>query len=858
MEQVKKSESRVFSVKIYWKEVLAVLIILLAIYFFRSQVGEIKTIIPRILNANINWVLPGCIGTLLFVLLQAMMYVAIFRSVGIHITLLDAVELYLKRNVLSVFLPAGAIASLAYTPHRLKKKRVNSAQGLKASLLFGYIAILTVFIVGVPVIAYTLIGKQNINNSWLWLLVLGLLLAVMVLVVVSFIRKGFVYRLAVMVSPSFAEKIEGLLSEKIEKKSLALAVIYSCFIEVVSIVMVYVSVRAMGYSVKMEVAAIGYIVSVIPMMISPFLRGLGAVELTLAYVLSNFGYDSTTAMGTTLLYRIFQFWLPLILGLFAFLWKGKELIGRTLPAAGMLVLGIANILSVLNIPLAERLQWSISFLPIESLPVSRAMMLFVSIVMLLVSANLMRGHRNAFILAVGLTLFSVVWQLTRTINVPESIIAFSLLVLLVVYRKEYRVKSDRKWLGFGFRAFYLVFFAVLLFDVIGFLLLEKRHFGVEFTFMQSVEYTLRSFFLMDNDLVPTSGFAKEFLTLVHFLAFTVWVLLVFTLFKTRKIRFANTHEWRPMAERLIRERGNSSLDSYKLGKDKDLFIPAEVPAFMGYKVAKGMAVVLEGPVCEKSKVVDAIGLFEEYCLENGWKTCYFMVGDDLLDDYSTFNKKKMLLGQEALLDVDVYKQKIQVALPNTLAISVECCGDAHSKIVLEELRTVSDEWLAGTKRKEVGFFTSVFDADALRHQDLIVARQLTDGKLVAFISVVSTNSASEECAMGLFRMGSKAPLGCDEALIDGLVNYAGLKGFQWVNLGIASSIGVIEPENMPERIQHYISNTFKSLRDFQSQREFMDKYATRWSNRYLLYDSDYDLFLIPVALKRVIRPSLTL
>ena len=88
------------------------------------------------------------------------------------------------------------------------------------------------------------------------------------------------------------------------------------------------------------------------------------------------------------------------------------------------------------------------------------------------------------------------------------------------------------------------------------------------------------------------------------------------------------------------------------------------------------------------------------------------------------------------------------------------------------------------------------------------------------------------------------------------MDFARQSGYRRIYLGIASSIGAIEPETMPERIQHYVSNRFKPLKDFQSQREFLEKYATGWTNRYMLYDSDYDLFLIPSALKRVTRPSL--
>ena len=229
-----------------------------------------------------------------------------------------------------------------------------------------------------------------------------------------------------------------------------------------------------------------------------------------------------------------------------------------------------------------------------------------------------------------------------------------------------------------------------------------------------------------------------------------------------------------------------------------------------------------------------------------------MVGEGALNDFSPFNKKRILVGQEAVIDVDAYRSK---GVDPLLELVVEACTPSHSKSLLDELRSISEEWLDKTNRKEVSFYTSTFDADVVKHQQLLLLRCGKEKKPVAFVTVMPM-PVSDSCSIGLFRMGDAVPAGSEEVLMDGLVEYARQTGYRRIHLGIASSIGVIEPETMPERIQHYVSNRFKPLKDFQSQREFLEKYATGWINRYLLYGSDYDLFLIPVALRRVTRPSL--
>ncbi len=47
---------RHFSPKTYWKELIAVLVILLAFVFFRNERKELAAIIPHLRAANLTWV----------------------------------------------------------------------------------------------------------------------------------------------------------------------------------------------------------------------------------------------------------------------------------------------------------------------------------------------------------------------------------------------------------------------------------------------------------------------------------------------------------------------------------------------------------------------------------------------------------------------------------------------------------------------------------------------------------------------------------------------------------------------------------------------------------------------------------
>jgi len=59
------------------------------------------------------------------------------------------------------------------------------------------------------------------------------------------------------------------------------------------------------------VGAIAYIVSVLLMIASPFFARARRRELSMVYVLNLYGYTTEQALAVTILYRVFEFWIPL-------------------------------------------------------------------------------------------------------------------------------------------------------------------------------------------------------------------------------------------------------------------------------------------------------------------------------------------------------------------------------------------------------------------------------------------------------------------------------------------------------------------------------------------------------------------
>ncbi len=154
-----------------------------------------------------------------------------------------------------------------------------------------------------------------------------------------------------------------MIGQSINRTQLGLTLLFSIGIEIIGIVHLYIAMLALGFTPSWPAAFIGYIAMVLILIASPFLRGLGAIEVTLTFILGQFGFPVIAAASITLLYRFFEFWLPVIAGLGSFISRKNNIVLRILPPLIIFSLGIVNIISSITPALPGRLKLVHEFLP---------------------------------------------------------------------------------------------------------------------------------------------------------------------------------------------------------------------------------------------------------------------------------------------------------------------------------------------------------------------------------------------------------------------------------------------------------------------------------------------------------------
>jgi phosphatidylglycerol lysyltransferase len=848
--------------KLIARFIFTLFFIAIGIWFIKHERSELVDVRSALTAAKWQWVMIGIVITAMHILLQGQMYVYSFASIRKSVSLFDSTVLFIKRNFISVFLPAGGISSLAFFTGTIEAKGIRKTQIHFASTIYGFVGILSVVIVAVPAFIFAIADGTIGSGEWYAFGAIILLVIALFLIYRSIMNKGIVYSLLVKWIPSIEVFLSDSRSNNIDKKQFFLTVITSVLIEFTGIAHLYIAMIALGFNPSIFAAVMGYIVSVIFLNVSPFLRGLGAIEVSMTYLLIRFGFGNVEAIAITFLYRFFEFWLPLFIGILTFLSKLNKLLMRVIPALFIMGLAIVNIVSVLTPAVEERLHLLKDFLPIEVIQSSNYIVIMAGLFSLVTAAFMLKGLRTAWWFAFILSIVSLVGHITKAIDFEEASFALLVIIVLIATHKEYYIRNNPKLRNVGLQTSLYLTAGTLIYGIVGFYFLDKKHFNIDFSLLQSLRFTIQNYFLVgSNELVPTGAFARNFLYSINISGFISIAFLIYTLVRSYAPKKIVTDEELALANELVKSFGNSPLDYFKTYSDKILFFSASKKAFIAYRVSGNFAVALENPVAEnKDEIKKCIAEFDSYCYESGLKSIYYRVPEESLEIYHELHKKDLFLGQEGVLDIKTFsldggsKKSMRNAINKVTeqgyktTIHLPPVKDG----ILQKIKSVSDEWLQDTGRSEIIFSQGMFVWEDLKQQTIITVEN-TEEKVIAFLNIIP-DYAKGEATYDLIRKTIDAPSKVMDFILIELFNYLKSQNFSFVNLGFAPMSGMNDPHTFPERSMKFAYERIKSFSHYKGLREYKEKFEPVWHNKYLVYQDDYDLLQVPSVLVKVIKP----
>ncbi len=200
----------------------------------------------------------------------------------------------------------------------------------------------------------------------------------------------------------------------------------------------------------------------------------------------------------------------------------------------------------------------------------------------------------------------------------------------------------------------------------------------------------------------------------------------------------------------------------------------------------------------------------------------------------------MKVGENALVDLDSFHLKGNKYKPFRNALNrvqkegftFEISPQPHSKVLLDELETISNKWLE--KRQEKRFSLGFFDRDYFQEAPLALVKN-KEQEIVAFANIMP-NHQNGIVSIDLMRYDAKKiPNGVMDYLFLSLFIHFKEEGLAYFDLGMAPlwGVGQVKESFLHERLAYLLYNFGTHFYSFEGLHQYKKKFTPIWEERYV-------------------------
>jgi phosphatidylglycerol lysyltransferase len=434
----------------------------------------------------------------------------------------------------------------------------------------------------------------------------------------------------------------------------------------------------------------------------------------------------------------------------------------------------------------------------------------------------------------------------------EAFAPAATLALLIIFRSRFSVRAEQRSITRGLALSILVVVVAVIYGVVGFSFVDRRDFGVEFSFGESLYRTLRQIFFVGNsDLVTHSHYAHWFMDSLYVMGGLALAFVAYSIFRPVTYRLRVVPREVAEAKAILAKYGRSSYDYFKVWHDKSYFFSDSRKSFISYKTVGSVVFVLGDPVGPEDELESTMRSFLRFCSDNGWLVSFFL--PDLLPMYQRLGLSKLKIGTEAIVDLDhfsshtinaKYFRKIRRRFEER---GYKLCTykPPHSQTLLDEVEEVSRRWISEPGRQEFGFIEGTFERSYVATTPLFVLRDST-GRALAFVNEIPSYRPGE-ANFDMARQVAEVPYGTMDYIFMESMLALKQEGYRSFDLGLAPFAGVGDsPEaTIGERAARQIFDHLYWFLSYKGLRNYKIKFEPKWEDRFLVYQGG------PIGLLRI-------
>jgi phosphatidylglycerol lysyltransferase len=493
---------------------------------------------------------------------------------------------------------------------------------------------------------------------------------------------------------------------------------------------------------------------------------------------------------------------------------------------------------------------------------SRTLTLVLGFLFFYLALHLYQRRRTAWWVACFALIPAFLAHLGHGHHLYLAAVQLVLFGILFGFRREFTVRSEPRNITQGALLMAASLLLALVFGTLGFWLLDKREFGIEFQWGDSLVRALRQYLLIGNsDLVPQTGHARWFFDALGTVGITSVAFAAYSLFRPLAFRLRTLPHERAQAEVLLGQYARSPEHYFVLEPDKSYFFSPGTTGFIAYRVSAGVALALADPVAPAEAIPKLLRDFTAYCTDNGWKTAFLYAQPGFLPIYEQHGLRALKIGADAIVDLDRFCtttrtgkhfRKVKRRLEED-GCRVERSVPPHPSALLEQVESVSRAWLSLPGRRERSFALGAFSREYVNRTPLVVMQD-PERQAIAFVNEVPAYRPGL-ATIDLMRHRPDAPYGAMDYLFAELFCLLKESGFKTFDLGLAplAGVGAGPGASSEERVIRQIYELVSRYLSFEGLRAYKAKFEPDWEDRYLAYSGGpTGLLRIGVAMSRIL------
>jgi phosphatidylglycerol lysyltransferase len=318
-------------------------------------------------------------------------------------------------------------------------------------------------------------------------------------------------------------------------------------------------------------------------------------------------------------------------------------------------------------------------------------------------------------------------------NIPPMLLPFAVCGLLLATRGLFTVTAPKRTyrrLAAGLVGTFLATAAVYL----GVGYLDRAHFkpvpDLSLLLTDLPERYLPPGYalLTDIDFLPTGGLA---IVVWEYTGTVFWtVLLIGLLVSFWRAKPVQDADATITARKLMEQNGGSSLAYMTTWPGNQYWFTPCRQAALAYRVSATVALTTGGPIGDPGLHRDVVEGFQRFCADNGWTPCLYSVTSDVRDAAVTLGWRAVQVAEDTvvpLADLEFTGKKwqdVRTALNKAgkEGIAAEWLSYPDAPLAItDQVRAISEEWVADKGMPEMGFTLGGLDELADRSVRCLVA-----------------------------------------------------------------------------------------------------------------------------------------